>query len=252
MRALMARPSRRLSFLTILVAVSVAASGARPAHASGQSSGGGSSSSSSDSSNSKESNSSNGSKDSSNSSKGTSDNSQASSKSSNDSTQNSPKRSSDYSTQHTTKDSSEWSTKTRQGNVVSIAIVVVSVGATVLGVKMRNDAQVASQRQAERALAEFMRRQHPLLTHDVVTGRGVVLAAWSHDLGLDAVERARLERALDGSVEQGALLEALDGSIDEARARRFAGAFVRLTARALGSARAGALVKRAVRATGAG
>jgi len=82
--------------------------------------------------------------------------------------------------------------------------------------------------------------------------RGPVLAAWSRDLRLSNQERQLLRRALDGSAEQGALLEALDGPIDETRARRFAAAFLRVTERALGKARTGALVTRATNATWAG
>jgi hypothetical protein len=90
-----------------------------------------------------------------------------------------------------------------------------------------------------------MRRQHALLTHDVATGDGPVLAAWGRDLRLTAEERRRLRRELEGSAEQGQLLDALDGSIDEAGAGRFAAAFLRVTERALGKARTGALVARA-------
>lgn len=248
MAGVMDRHARRSSPLIVLLASLLATtSGVPRARASGES-GGGSSSSSGDSSNSKGSNFSNGSNDSSNSSKGTSDNSQASSKDSNNSTQNSPQNSSDYTTRH----SSDWSTKSRDGHIFSIVLLVVSIGAVAVGVGLTvaKDARRASRQEAERELAAFMRRQHPLLTHDVATGRGAVLAAWSHDLGLDARERALLARALDGSREQGALLEALDGKIDEARARRFAGAFFTVTARALGPARTKALVERAARATG--
>jgi hypothetical protein len=212
-----------------------------PAAASGQSNSG---SGSGDSSGSKGSNSSNGSNDSSKSSAGSSKNSQASSKDSNGSTQNSPKNSSDWTTHH----SSDWSTHDHDAHVLSIAFVAVSIGATVVGTLAMNQTQRQQQQQSATALAEFMRRQHPLLTHDVATAEGPVLAAWAHDLGFSAVERERFSRALEGSREQGALLAALDGPIDADRARRFAAAFVRLTARALGPARTRALVERAARA----
>jgi hypothetical protein len=136
--------------------------------------------------------------------------------------------------------------------VLSIALVVVAVGATVVGTLAANATQKQQQQRAALALAEFMRRQHPLLTHDVVMGEGPVLAAWMHDLGLGAAERAELRRALDGAPEQGLLLAALDGPIDQVRAQRFAAAFVRVTRRALGPARADALILRAVRAVGVG
>jgi glycine/D-amino acid oxidase-like deaminating enzyme len=97
-----------------------------------------------------------------------------------------------------------------------------------------------------------MRRQHPLLTHDVIMAEGPIIAAWAHDLHLSADEQARLRVALEGSREQGALLEALDGQIDPARARRFAAAFIRVTEHAVGVARMKALVERAVRAVDAG
>jgi hypothetical protein len=195
------------------------------------------------------SNSSQGSADSSNtsndSSKSSSNSSNGSSKDSDNSTQNSPKDTSDY----TTKGSSDWSTHSRGAHVFSVALAVVAVGASVIGTVAANR---GSQQQTTVALAAFMRRQHALLTHDVATAEGPVLAAWSRDLRLSDEERRRLRRALDGSAEQGALLEALDGPIDETRARRFAAAFLRVTERALGKARTGALVARATTATWAG
>jgi len=45
------------------------------------------------------------------------------------------------------------------------------------------------------------------------------------------------------------LLDALDGRIDETRARRFGAAFLKLTERAVGSARTKAIVQRALRET---
>lgn len=183
--------------------------------------------------------SSNSSGDSSHSSKGSSDDSGGSSKDSKNSTQNSPKNSSDY----TTHSSSDWTTNSHGAHVLSIAVAVVLVGATVAGFVASH--QSNQQQQARRALAAFMRRQHGLLTHDVTTADGPLLVAWSHDLKLTSAEQRRLVRALDGSREQGALLEALDGPIDEGHADRFAGTFMQLAQRALGSERARAMVGRA-------
>jgi len=183
--------------------------------------------------------SSNGSGDSSNSSKGSSDNSGASSKDSGNSTQNSPKNSSDY----TTHSSSDWTTNSHGAHVFSIAVAVVLVGATVVGLAASHKSH--QEQHAKTALAAFMRRQHGLLTHDVTMAEGPLLAAWSHDLKLSAADQARLERALEGSPEQGALLEALDGPINERHAEQFAGSFMRLAARALGSDRTKAMVGRA-------
>jgi hypothetical protein len=135
--------------------------------------------------------------------------------------------------------------------VFSIALAVVVVGASVVGSVALSGSRRANQQRAVAALAAFMRRQHALLTHDVATAEGPVLAAWAYDLGLGAEERRRLSQALEGSAEQGLLLDALDGAIDEARARRFAAAFLRTTERAIGRARLDALVARAARSTGA-
>ncbi|HEY2732040.1 MAG TPA: hypothetical protein VGK52_18990 [Polyangia bacterium] len=231
--------------LTLVLSTVLVSAGARPAQASGQSNSG---STSSDSSNSKDSNSSNGSNDSSKSSGDSSHNSQGSSKDSNNSTQNSPKSSSDWST----NSSSDWSTHSHGAHVFSIALVVVAVGATVVGVMATNATQRQQRQQATTALAAFMRRQHPLLTHDVAMADGPVLAAWAHDLRLAPADRARLRGALEGSSEQGVLLEALAGPIDEAGARRFATAYLRVAERALGAARTRALIERAVRAVGLG
>jgi hypothetical protein len=212
------------------------------AHASGQNSSG---SGSGGESSSKDSDSSNGSNDSSNSSKGSSDNSHASSKDSNNSTQHSPENTSDYTTRH----GSDWTTHSKDAHVISGIFLVVSVGATVVGVLVGKSTQKAQQQQTATALAETMRRQHPLLTHDLATARGPVLDAWAHDMRLTGGERRRLARALEGSAEQGELLQALDGRIDEARARRFGAAFIRVTQRALGPARTKTIVERAVRET---
>jgi hypothetical protein len=183
--------------------------------------------------------SSNSSGDSSHSSKGSSDDSGASSKDSNNSTQNSPKNSSDY----TTHSSSDWTTNSHGAHVLSIAVAVLLVGGTVVGLAASHKSH--QEQQAKLALAAFMRKQHGLLTHDVTMAEGPLLVAWSHDLKLTPADQLRFQRALDGSPEQGALLEALDGSIDEPHAERFAGSFVRLAQRALGSARTRAMVGRA-------
>jgi hypothetical protein len=181
--------------------------------------------------------SSNGSGDSSNSSKGSSDDSNGSSKDSGNSTQNSPKNSSDY----TSNSSSDWTTNSHGAHVFSIALAVVLVGATVVGLGVSSKSH--QQQQARVALAAFMRHQHGLLTHDVTLAEGPLLVAWSHDLKLSARDEERLRRALDGSPEQGALLSALDGPIDEHKADRFAGAFMKLTARTLGRDRAQSMVR---------
>lgn len=215
-----------------------------PAWASGDSSksGGSSNSSSSGSDSSK------GSNDSSNSSQGSSDNSRGSSKDSDNSTQNSPKKTSDY----TTNGTSDWSTKSHGAHVFSIALAVVAVGATVVGVVAAKGSNQQPRQVATAELAGFMRRQHALLTHDVTMAEGPVFEAWAHDLQLTAPERAQVRRALDGAPEQGLLLEALNGTIDERRAERFASAFLRVTARAIGPARTKTLVARATHATGMG
>src|SRR6185312_14608549 len=134
------------------------------------------------------------------SSKSSSNSSGDSSKDSNNSTQNSPKNSSDY----TSNSSSDWTTNSHGAHIFSIALAVVLVGATAIGI-------------------------------------GV--STRSHDLRLGAEDQRRLARALDGSREQGALLAALDGPIDEGQAERFAGAFMKLASRALGPARAQAMVR---------
>jgi hypothetical protein len=216
------------------------------ANASGDSSkSGGTSNSSSGSSGS---DSSKGSNDSSNSSENSSENSRGTSRDSNNSTENSPKNSSDY----TTKGSSDWTTHSRGAHVFSIALAVVAVGATVVGVIAAKGSNQQPRQVATAALAGFMRRQHALLTHDVTLAEGPVFEAWAHDLQLTARERAQVRRALDGSTEQGTLLEALNGPIDERRAEKFAAAFLRVTSRALGPARTRALVARAAHATGVG
>ncbi|HXT97233.1 MAG TPA: hypothetical protein VN853_13095 [Polyangia bacterium] len=171
------------------------------------------------------------------SSKSSSNSSGDSSKDSNNSTQNSPKNSSDY----TSNSSSDWTTNSHGAHIFSIALAVVLVGATAIGIGVSTRSH--QQQQARQALAAFMRHQHGLLTHDVTLAEGPLLAAWSHDLRLGAEDQRRLARALDGSREQGALLAALDGPIDEGQAERFAGAFMKLASRALGPARAQAMVR---------
>jgi hypothetical protein len=226
---------------TIVLAVLLAALPARPAPASsqGQSSSGSSNGSDSSKGSGDSSNSSN---DSSKSSGDSSHSSGDSSKDSDNSTQNSPKNSSDY----TTKGSSDWTTHSRGAHYFSIALAVVAVGATVLGIVLTDQSHRGPPPAA--ALAGFMRRQHALLLHDVSTSGGPVLDAWAHDLRLTTAEKARLRRALDGSEEQGRLIEALDGPIDEGHAERFGAAFLRVTERAIGHTRTQALVARALSA----
>jgi hypothetical protein len=225
--------------ISLCLAASLALSPAGPARASGQGQSSSGSSNSSDSSK--------GSGDSSNtsndSSKSSSDSSHSdSSKNSDQATQNSPKNSSEW----TTKGSSDWTTHSRGAHVFSIALCVLGVGATVVGVVLTDRSHQGPPPAA--ALAGFMRRQHALLLHDVSTGAGPVLDAWAHDLRLTAAEKGRLRRALEGSAEQGALIEALDGPIDEKHAERFGAAFFRVTDRALGRTRTNALVARAISA----
>jgi hypothetical protein len=238
-------PKRRWGCAITLTAA-LAALEPAPARASGDSSKSGTSSNSSGSSGGSDS--SKGSNDSSNSSEGSSGQSRGTSKDSNNSTQNSPKNTSDY----TTKGSSDWSTNSRGAHVFSIALAVVAVGATVVGVIVAKRGNAQPKQVATAELAGFMRRQHPLLTHDVTLAEGPVFDAWAHDLQLTRRERALVRHALEGSAEQTALLEALDGPIDERRAERFAGAYLKVPLRALGRARTQALVTRAVLATGVG
>ena len=230
----------------LITALGAQLAGSGPAHASGDSSkSGGTSNSSTGSSGS---DSSKGSNDSSNSSQDSSENSRGTSKDSGNSTENSPKKTSDY----TTKGSSDWTTNSRGAHVFSIALAVVAVGATVVGVVAAKRSNQQPRQVATAALAGFMRRQHALLTHDVTMAEGPVFEAWAHDLRLTARERAQVRRALDGSSEQGLLLEALNGPIDERRAERFAAAYLRVTTKAIGRARTQALVVRAAHATGLG
>jgi len=231
-------PGTRIALVVLLAALPV-----RPAFASGQSSSGSSNGSDSSKGSGDSSNSSN---DSSKTSNDSSHSSNDSSKDSDNSTQNSPKNSSDWSTEHTTKGSSDWTTHSRNAHIFSIVMVVVGVGATVLGIAMTDRGHQGPPPTV--ALAGFMRRQHAMLLHDVSTSEGPVLDAWTHDLRLTAAEKRRLRRALDGSEEQGALIDALDGTIDERQAERFSAAFMRVTDRALGRPRTKVLVARAMAA----
>lgn len=198
-----------------------------------------------DSNNGNSSQGSNGSGDSSRSSGDSSKNSGDSSKGSDDSTKNSPKNSSDSSSKGTTDES----TNSPGGHQVSIALGVIAVGATVAGVLIGVSlTQQRAERRAEKALAAYMRRNHPVVTHDVALGRGPILDAWTHALGLTAVERRDFSVLMTGSPEQARLIEALDapqGRIDDEHARRFAGAFFHLTERAVGPTRARQLAARA-------
>jgi hypothetical protein len=230
----------------IALAALLAGAPPRPASASGQGQSSSGSSNGSDSSKGSG-DSSNSSNDSSKSSEDSSHSSDGSSKDSDNSTQNSPKNSSDYTTDHTTKGSTDWTTHSHGAHVFSVVMVVVAVGATVLGIALTDRSRSGPPPAA--ALAGFMRRQHAMLLHDVSTGDGPVLDAWAHDLRLTVVEKRRLRRVLDGSEEQDALIDALDGTIDDAHAERFGAAFVRVTDRALGRTRTRALVARAISAS---
>jgi hypothetical protein len=137
-----------------------------------------------------------------------------------------------------------------RARVFSVASAAVAIGAVAVGLALPSAAHDGNQQQAAAALAGFMRREHAPLTHDVALATGPVLDAWGDELGLDRKERAALRETLEGSLEQGNLLQALDGPIDETQARRFAGAFVRVANRALGTKRTAALVERAILVTG--
>jgi hypothetical protein len=176
---------------------------------------------------------SNGSSDSSNSSgdssKNSGDSSQGSGKGSEDSTRNSPKNSSEG--------TSDGSTNSKGGAAVSGGLVVLVVGASVVGGVFASRSSSRRERADTQALVRFLRRNHALVTHDVALAEGPLLGSWALTMGLAAGERQRLNEALDGSAEQAELLDALDGPIDEARARRFAAGFARLGQRALGASR---------------
>jgi hypothetical protein len=184
-------------------------------------------------------NSSNSSGDSSNSSGDSSENSGDSSNRSENSTEASPQES----TEGTTDESSDGSSNRRETVLVSVALLLASVGATVVGLVRASDAMAQADQPAKlRQLARFLQRNHALCARDVVVGEGPLLAAWTRALKLTGPERDHLSRVLDGSREQAELLAAIDGRIDEARARRFAVAFTQVGRRALGDARLRALV----------
>jgi hypothetical protein len=176
---------------------------------------------------------------------GSSNGSNDSSKSSTDSSQSSTDSSnrSENSTESSPRDSSEGSSESTGNNrgaaVLSVALLLVSVGATVIGVVKATGLAMAQADDARkmRVLASFLQRHHALVARDVVMGEGPLLATWTRALGLTEAERDRLSASLDGSPEQGELLAALDGPIDVRRARRFAVAFARAGRRALGEAR---------------
>jgi hypothetical protein len=181
-----------------------------------------------------------GSNDSSNSSTDSSQNSTDSSNRSENSTESSPKDSSEG--------SSDGSSKNQGAVLVSVALLLVGVGATVVGVVKATGALAqADEPRRLRMLARFLQRHHALVARDVVMGEGPLLAAWSRSLGLSTAEGERLSRSLDGSPEQAELLAALNGSIDKDRARRFAVAFTRVGRRALGDERLRAVALAALR-----
>jgi hypothetical protein len=147
-------------------------------------------------------------------------------------------------------DSSSSLAASNRAHDFSVASAAVAIGAVSVGLALPHDSRNNNQQQAAAALAGFMRREHAPLTRDVALASGPVLDAWADDLGLGRKERAAWRQTLEGSLEQGNLLEALDGQIDDAQARRFAGAFVRVTNRALGTKRSAALIERAMLVTG--
>jgi hypothetical protein len=184
------------------------------------------------------------------SSKGSNDSSGTSTDSSKNSTDSSNR--SENSTESSPKDSSEGSSdgsSKRKGAVlISVALLLVAVGATTVGLVRTSGALAqADEQQKMRQLARFLQRHHALVARDVVMGEGPLLSAWGRALGLRVGERELLSRCLDGSPEQAELLAALDGSIDEGRARRFAVGFTRLGQRALGDQRFRAIALAALR-----
>ncbi len=185
-----------------------------------------------------------GSDNSSNSSNDSSGNSNDSSNRSENSTEASPERS----TNGTTEESSDGSSQKRGTVLISVALLLVAVGATAIGLVRATGALArADEPRKMRLLARFLQRNHAQVARDMAVGEGPLLAAWTRGLGLTAAERDRLSRTLDGSREQGELLAALDGRIDEGRARRFAVAFTRVGRRALGDDRLRAVALAAVR-----
>lgn len=163
-------------------------------------------------------------------SKSSGDSSQNSGKGSQDSSENSPKGSS--------KGSSDESTNSRGGVAVSVALVLVVVGASVVGGIFASKGTTRREvRRQTQALALFLQRNHALVARDVALAEGTLLSSWSKALGLAPPEQERFGAVLDGSVEQTAMLEALDGPMDEVRAQKFATGFARLGQRALGGDR---------------
>jgi hypothetical protein len=184
----------------------------------------------------------------SNDSSGTStDSSKSSTDSSNrseNSTENSPKES----TEESSDGSSDGSSQRKGSVLISVALLLVAVGATTVGLVRTSGALAqADEKQKMRQLARFLQRHHALVARDVVMGEGPLLSAWGRALGLQTGERDRLSRCLDGSPEQAELLASLDGRIDESRARRFAVGFTRLGQRALGDHRLRAIALAALR-----
>jgi hypothetical protein len=187
-------------------------------------------------SDSKSDNSSEGSKGSDDSSRTSGDSSKRSGASSEDSGHGS-KNSTDNSPRNSSRWTTDESSKGKTATTVSVAALIVVVGAAVLsGVLATRNSRRQDQQKAQ-ALAKFLQRNHALVARDVVTGEGPMLGAWGRALGLSAGERERLGVVLVGSPEQGELLAALDGGMDEGRARRFAVGFTRLGRRALGQER---------------
>jgi hypothetical protein len=173
-----------------------------------------------------------------------------SSQNSADSSKNSDQRSEDSSedsSKDSTKDSTDESSKSKGTTAVSTGLLLVTVGATAVGVVYISRATWKDDQRRVQALVRFLQRNHPLVTRDVVLGEGPMLDGWARSLGLSTGERARVGRALAGSAEQTALLRALDGRIDEGRARSFAASFTRLHQRALGGERVRAIALAAAR-----
>ena len=129
--------------------------------------------------------------------------------------------------------------------MVTVVLALVAVGATAIGVV--SALAQADEQSRTRRLAQFLQRNHALVTRDVVMAEGPVLADWGRALGLTAIERERLGQAMAGSAEQAELLAALDGRIDSSRARRFALGFAQLGRRALGEQRFRAIARSATR-----
>jgi hypothetical protein len=187
---------------------------------------------------------SNGSNDSSKSSgegsKSSGDSSQNSGQGSRDSSQSSPKGS--------TQGTSDESTNSKGGAAVSVALVLVVVGASIVGGVFASRGTTRREvRLQTQALMHFLQRNHALVARDVAMADGPLLGSWSKSLGLDERERQRLGEALDGSVEQSTMLAALDGPMSEARAQAFASSFTQLGRKALGPDRFRAIALAAVR-----